>query len=118
MDHGMRDQLMQGGGPGGGRGGGWDGGMHGMEAGLASGFGWWFGIALTLMAISLIVLTGYAVVAWHRGRGASAGASPGPDPDAKAVLDQRLVTGEIGPDDYTRRLGALRGPDEQPTQPG
>lgn len=110
MDHGMRDQLMQGGGPGGGRGGGWDGGMHGMEAGLSSGFGWWFGIALTLMTISLIVLTAYAVMAWHRGRGASgASGGDGPGGDAKAVLDQRLATGEIGPDDYTRRIDLLRG---------
>jgi len=41
--------------------------MRGIEAGLSSGFGWWFGIALTFMAISLIVLTVYAVMAWHRG---------------------------------------------------
>jgi len=109
MDHGMRDQMMQGGGPGGGRGG-WDGGFGGMEHGLSSGFGWWFGICLTLMAISLIVLTVYAVMAWHRGRGASgeSGEHDGAG-DAKATLDQRLATGEIGPDDYTRRLDVLRG---------
>jgi uncharacterized membrane protein len=116
MDHGMRDQMMGGGGPGGGRGG-WDGGYGGMEHGLSSGFGWWFGIALTLMTISLIVLAVYAVMAWHRGRGAAGDSGGGPDADAKAVLDQRLATGEIGPDDYTRRLNVLRGPD-QPTQPG
>lgn len=109
MDHGMRDQMAQGGGPRGG-GGGWDGGMHGMEGGLSSGFGWWFGIALTLMTISLIVLAVYAVMAWHRGRGGSGGpADDGQETDARAVLDQRLATGEIGPDDYTRRLDVLRG---------
>lgn len=110
MDHGMRDQMMQGGGPGGGARGGWDGGMHGMEGGLSSGFAWWFGICLTLMAISLIVLTVYAVMAWHRRRGGDAGTAGGGDGDAKAMLDQRLATGEIGPDDYTRRLAVLKGP--------
>ena len=100
MDHGMRGEGMRGG---------WDGGFGGMEHGLSGGFGWWFGICLTLMAISLIVLTVYAVMAWHRGRGGSPAGGEASGSDAKAVLDQRLATGEIGPDDYTRRLDTLRG---------
>ena len=101
MERGIRDQMM-GGGP---RGGG--GGHGGWEAGLSSGFGWWFGICLTLIAISLVTLTVFAVLGWFRTRG-GAGAGDEGDPDARATLDQRLATGEIGPDDYARRLAALR----------
>lgn len=101
MERGMRDQMM-GGGP---RGGG--GGHGGWEAGLSGGFGWWFGICLTLIAISLVTLTVFAVLGWFRKRG-GAGASDEGDPDVRATLDQRLATGEIGRDDCTRRLAALR----------
>ncbi len=86
-----------------------------MDHGLSSGFGWWFGICLTLMAIALITLTVFAIIAWFRRRNGAP--SPSGETGAKGVLDQRLATGEIGPDDYTRRLDVLRS-SEMPTQPG
>ncbi len=98
MDHGMRDQVL--GGPGG-------GGWGGMEHGLSGGVGWWFALSLTFITLSLITLAVVAVMVWLRGRSAG-GASPGGDPEARARLDQRLAAGEIGPDDYTRRLAMLR----------
>lgn len=105
MDHGFRDQIMQGGGPRGG------GGWRGVEDGLSSGFGWWFGICLTLLTLALITLLVFYLLQWFRTRGASDGsiaaANAAQDSDATAVLDRRLATGEIGPDDYTRRMAVL-----------
>ncbi len=98
MDRGFREGFM-----GGGRGGG------GLDAGLGSGFGWWFGICLTLIAISLITLTVFTILNWRASHG-SPGGDAGADADgAKALLDERLARGEIGPDDYTRRITAIRG---------
>ena len=98
-----------GGGPGemmGGRGG---GGMDGMHHG-AGALDWaaWMTIPILIFVLIGVALAAY--VAWKVWRtGALAGDATSGSSSAEAVLADRLATGEIGADDYTRRIAVLRG---------
>lgn len=110
---------------GGGGFGGFDGGgMHG-----GGGLDWAAYMTIPILIFVLIGVALAAYVAWKMWKadrpaasatGAEAAQPTQVQKDAQAVLAERLATGEIGPDDYTRRMEALRpgSPGEEPTQPG
>ncbi len=76
------------------------------------GGGWWAGIVMTLMMIAVIALVAWAIVTITRGSRHPSHVHPPPPPappsDAHAVLDRRLVSGEIDIDEYHRLSEALR----------
>ena len=83
--------------------------------GWASG-SWWLAMALIMIAFwgGLVWI---ALVVLRRGAHAAPGAvttpaTPPPVPRlaAEEILDERLARGEIGPDEYSERLDALRAP--------
>ncbi len=69
------------------------------------------GMAL-MMLIGALVLLVALVGAVYIGVRALRGGEDSGEGSARAVLDQRLATGEIGPDEYYEREAALR--DAQP----
>lgn len=97
-------------GPGGGGG---PGGMDFHGAGMG-GFGHggdhlasWLAIptlVFVIIAVALAAWSAYMLWKMKRGTGATGGSS-----EAEAVLAARLANGEIGADDYTRRIAVLRG---------
>lgn len=105
-----------GGGPGemmGGRGGG-GGGMDGFHH-AAGALDWaaWMTIPILIFVLVGVALAAYAV--WKlRSMDAAGNGASGEPAGAEAVLAHRLATGEIGADDYTRRIAVLRS--DQPTQ--
>lgn len=66
----------------------------------------WSGGAAALMGVLMLVLIGGLL--WLI-LGANRRTTPGSGSDARSILDRRLASGEIDPDEYERRSAALRG---------
>ena len=99
-------------GPGGGGGyggGGMDpGGFHGaMGHGGGGDWAQWLAIPTLIFVIIAVALAAWSTyMLWKMRRDAAA---PAASSGAEAVLATRLANGEIGADDYTRRMAVLRG---------
>jgi len=98
----------------GGRGGGYGGGgmdpggFHGaMGHGGGGDWAQWLAIPTLIFVIIAVALAAWSTyMLWKMRRDANA---PAAASDAEAVLAARLAKGEIGADDYTRRIAVLRG---------
>jgi putative membrane protein len=78
--------------------------------GLHHGIGWGGIVLIVVLVALLVVLVWAATTAWRR---ESAGRTPPPGvagtrPSPEDILRERLARGEIDPDDFARRLDALR----------
>jgi putative membrane protein len=68
-----------------------------------SGWGWTMMIFWSAIWIGLVAVLAWIAVQWARRSPQDA-----PEPrTARELLDERLATGEIDPDEYQRRRGAL-----------
>jgi Predicted membrane protein len=81
--------------------------------GFHHGVGWGGLILLVMMVVLLAGVIWLLIVAARGGiggaRGGSSRAVPGPvAPSPEDILRERLARGEIDPDDYAKRLNALR----------
>lgn len=81
--------------------------------GHMSGGGWWAGLLMMMVMIGVVALVAWAVIAITRGSQARGRPHSPPPPsdtptDAQAILDRRLVAGEIDVDEYHRLGDALR----------
>lgn len=71
---------------------------------MDSGWGWAMGAFMVVVAVTLIVLVVWMV----RTIGPQARHASGPPSSAMDVLDRRLASGEITPDEYRERAAVLR----------
>jgi putative membrane protein len=87
------------------RGGAWQAGR--MYGDHMDGWGWMMMVLWSIVAIGFVGIAAWFLMTWgHSGSSDSAPSQP-PAKTARELLDERLASGDIDPDDYTRRRATL-----------
>lgn len=72
--------------------------------------GWWVVMVVGMILFLTLAILGILWLARDLGRSDERSATPSQQ-DPLAILDQRLASGEISPEDYRERRATLRGGD-------
>ena len=74
--------------------------------------GWWVVMVVGMILFLTLAILGILWLARDLGRSQEQSGAALSQQDPLAILDQRLASGEISPEDYRERRATLRGNDE------
>lgn len=73
--------------------------------------GWWVVMVVGMILFLTLVILGIAWLAKDMARSAGQPGATAAEPDPLEILDRRLASGEISPEDYRDRRATLQGGD-------